>query len=92
MERGADGGSPEGERSRRRRRGGWGGGLGARAAARARKRDMVLRLLRGESPSREVGLERTGGVAGAGAGTVSSWVRRSWMPPRAYIGERGMAH
>ena len=29
---GADGGSPEGERSRRRRRGGWGGGLGARAA------------------------------------------------------------
>ena len=29
---GADGGSPEGERSRRRRRGGWRGGLGARAA------------------------------------------------------------
>ncbi len=29
---GADGGSPEGERSRRRRCGGWGGGLGTRAA------------------------------------------------------------
>ena len=29
---GADGGSPEGERSRRRRRGGWVGGLGARPA------------------------------------------------------------
>ena len=29
---GADGGSPEGERSRRRRRGGWCGSLGARAA------------------------------------------------------------
>ena len=29
---GADGGSPEGDRSRRRRRGGWGGRLGARAA------------------------------------------------------------
>ena len=59
---GADGGSPEGERSRRRRRGGWGRGAlapGQRWSA-SRKRDVVLRLLRGESlemVSREVGVE-----------------------------------
>ena len=58
---GADGGSPEGERSRRRRRGGWGGGLGARAAVeREPETGRGLRLLRGESlemVSREVGVE-----------------------------------
>ena len=58
---GADGGSPEGDRSPCRRRGGRGGSLapGQRWSA-SRKRDVVLRLLRGESLealSREVGVE-----------------------------------
>ena len=59
---GADGGSPEGDRSPCRRGGDWGGGAlapGQRWSA-SRKRDVVLRLLRGESlaaVSREVGVE-----------------------------------
>ena len=58
---GGDGGSPEGDRSARRRRGREAGPLapGQRWSV-GRKRDVVLRLLRGESLaalSREVGVE-----------------------------------
>ena len=61
---GADGGSPEGDWSPCRRGGGRGGRPGAGAAVErwsaSRKRDVVLRLLRGESLealSREAGVE-----------------------------------
>ena len=71
---GADGGSPEGDRSRRRRRGGWGGGLGARAAVErepetGRGSAAAARRIAGDGLARSRGRALSpGGVAGAGAG------------------------